>query len=196
MGDWKLPDLEEERMKSDALAARCRRLKLLLFDVDGVLTDGTVVYGSDGTEARAFHIRDGLGIVLAHRAGLVTGVLSGRSSEATTRRAAELGMSVVRQGVADKLAAFREILAQAGLQPVEVAYMGDDLNDLAVMAEVGLSACPGDAPLDVRAQAFMVMDAHGGRGCARELIDAVLRAREEYDGLLAGLTGSTPASGA
>jgi 3-deoxy-D-manno-octulosonate 8-phosphate phosphatase (KDO 8-P phosphatase) len=172
--DWKLPDLEEERMKSDALAARCRRLKLLLFDVDGVLTDGTVLYTASGDEARAFHIRDGLGIVLAHRAGLATGVLSGRSSEATARRAAELGMKVVRQGAADKGAAFREILAAAGCQPVEVAY----------------SACPADAPLDVRAQAFMVMDARGGHGCARELIEAVLRARGEWDGLLAGLASA------
>jgi 3-deoxy-D-manno-octulosonate 8-phosphate phosphatase (KDO 8-P phosphatase) len=188
--DWKLPDLEEERMKSDALAARCRRLKLLLFDVDGVLTDGTVLYTASGDEARAFHIRDGLGIVLAHRAGLATGVLSGRSSEATARRAAELGMKVVRQGAADKGAAFREILAAAGCQPEEVAYMGDDVNDLAVMAEVGLSACPADAPLDVRAQAFMVMDARGGHGCARELIEAVLRARGEWDGLLAGLASA------
>jgi 3-deoxy-D-manno-octulosonate 8-phosphate phosphatase (KDO 8-P phosphatase) len=187
---WKLPDLEEERMKSEALAARCRRLKLLLFDVDGVLTDGTVLYLANGDEARAFHIRDGLGIVLAHRAGLATGILSGRSSDATARRADELGMKVVRQGAADKRAVFHEILAETGLQGVEVAYMGDDVNDLGVMAEVGISACPADAPLDVRAQAFMIMDAPGGRGCARELIEAVLRSREEWDGLLAGFTGS------
>jgi 3-deoxy-D-manno-octulosonate 8-phosphate phosphatase (KDO 8-P phosphatase) len=194
--DWKLPDLEEERMKSDALAARCRRLKLLLFDVDGVLTDGTVAYHAGGGESRSFHIRDGLGIVLAHRAGLLTGILSGRSSEATSRRAAELRMSVVRQGASDKLAVFREILAETGLQPAEVAYMGDDVNDLAVLAEVGLAAAPADAPLDVRAQAFMVMDAAGGRGCARELIEAVLRARGDWDDLLASVAGATPVSGA
>jgi 3-deoxy-D-manno-octulosonate 8-phosphate phosphatase (KDO 8-P phosphatase) len=191
---WKLPDLEEERMKSEALAARCRKLKLLLFDVDGVLTDGTVLYLANGDEARAFHIRDGLGIVLAHRAGLATGILSGRTSEATARRAAELGMKVVRQGASDKRAVFHEILAETGCQPVEVAYMGDDVNDLGVMAEVGISACPSDAPLDVRSQAFMIMDAPGGRGCARELIEAVLRSREEWDGLLAGLTGSASGS--
>ena len=183
-------------MKSHALALRCRKLRLLLFDVDGVLTDGTVVYASDGSEARAFHVRDGLGIVLAHRAGLLTGVLSGRSSELTARRCAELRMAVVRQGAADKLSAFREILAEHGLQPSEVAYLGDDVNDLAVLAEVGLAAAPADAPLDVRAQAFMVMDAAGGRGCARELIEAVLRARGEWDDLVKALATEAPAANA
>jgi 3-deoxy-D-manno-octulosonate 8-phosphate phosphatase (KDO 8-P phosphatase) len=194
--EWKLPDLEEEQMKSDALAVRCRKLRLLLFDVDGVLTDGTVLYLDAGGEARAFHIRDGLGIVLAHRAGLLTGVLSGRSSSATSRRCADLAMAVVKQGATDKLAVFREILAEHGLQPAEVAYMGDDVNDLGVMAEVGLSAAPADAPLDVRSQAFMVMDAPGGHGCARELIEAVLRARGEWEGLIAAAAGTLPVSNA
>jgi 3-deoxy-D-manno-octulosonate 8-phosphate phosphatase (KDO 8-P phosphatase) len=191
---WKLPDLEEERMKSEALAARCRKLRLLLFDVDGVMTDGTVLYLGNGEEGRAFHVRDGLGIVLAHRAGLKTGILSGRSSAATTRRAAELRMEVVRQGEADKMAAFREILAATGLQPGEVAYLGDDVNDLGVLAEVGLSASPADAPLEVRAQTFMVLEAAGGRGCVREMIEAILRAREEWDGLVASLATGTPVS--
>src|SRR5262245_65825838 len=123
-------------MKDAALAERCRALRLVLTDVDGVLTDGVVFYLPDGGEARAFHIRDGLAVVLAHRAGLKTGVLSGRRSDVVARRAAELGMAVVRQGILDKGAGLREILAAEGLAAHQVAYIGDDLNDLPVIAEV------------------------------------------------------------
>lgn len=170
-------------LKDEAFAARCRRLRLVLTDVDGVLTDGAVLVLPDGREAKSFHMRDGLGIVLAHRAGLRTGVLSGRSSEAVERRARELGMAVVRQGVADKAAAFRRILEEEGLSAAEVAYMGDDVNDLAVMNEAGLSGAPADAAFEVRAQAFLVTEAAGGRGAFREFLEAILRAREDWDRL-------------
>jgi 3-deoxy-D-manno-octulosonate 8-phosphate phosphatase (KDO 8-P phosphatase) len=176
-------------MKDEALAARCRALKLLLSDVDGVMTDGTVLLLPDGREAKAFHIRDGLAIVLARRAGLRTGILSGRSSEAVTRRAAELGMDVVRQGVADKAEALAAILADLELRPEEVAYIGDDLADLPVFARVGLSAAPADAPLEVRLRAFMVTEAQGGRGCLRELVEAILRARGDWERVLATFGG-------
>ena len=146
-------------MKSDALAERCRNLKLILSDVDGVLTDGTVLLLPDGREAKSFHIRDGLGIVLAHRAGLRTGLLSGRRSEAVARRASELGMAILFQGIEDKGAAFREILAGEKLEPHEVAYMGDDVSDLPVLVEAGLSAAPADAPIEVRSAAFMITTA-------------------------------------
>ncbi len=172
-------------MKDEALAARCRSLRLLLTDVDGVMTDGTVLVLPDGSEARAFHIRDGLAVVLAQRAGLRTGLVSGRSSEAVARRAAELGMAVVRQGVRDKAAALREILATEGVRAEEVAYIGDDVNDLPILAEVGLSAAPADAPLEVRLQAFMVTEAGGGRGCLREFVEAILRARGQWEQTLA-----------
>jgi 3-deoxy-D-manno-octulosonate 8-phosphate phosphatase (KDO 8-P phosphatase) len=168
-------------VKDALLAERCRRLRLVLSDVDGVMTDGSVFVLGDGREAKAFHIRDGLGVVMAHRAGLQTGVLSGRRSDATTQRAAELGMGVVRQGVADKGAALREICAELGLQPSEVAYIGDDVNDLAVIDAVGLSAAPADAPLEVRGRAFMIMETAGGRGCLREFLEAILRARGDWD---------------
>jgi 3-deoxy-D-manno-octulosonate 8-phosphate phosphatase (KDO 8-P phosphatase) len=173
-------------VKDQALAERCRRLKLVLSDVDGVMTDGTVLLLPGGQEGKAFHIRDGLGVVLAHRAGLMTGVLSGRRSEVTAQRASELGMKVVRQGMIDKAAAFREILAEQGLQAHEVAYIGDDVNDLPVMELAGLSAAPADAPLEVRGQAFMVTDAAGGGGCLREFLEAILRARGDWDRVVAG----------
>jgi len=174
------------RVKDEALAARCRRLRLILSDVDGVMTDGTVWLLPDGGEAKAFHIRDGLGIVLAHQAGLRTGIISGRRSEIVERRARELGMAVVRQGIADKGEALRALLESEGLTPQEVAYMGDDLNDLPVMTEVGLSAAPADAPFEVKAQAHMVMENRGGHGCLREFIEAILRSRGDWDALVKG----------
>ena len=175
-------------MKDQALAARCRNLRLVLSDVDGVMTDGTILLLPGGGEAKAFHVRDGLGVVLARRAGLRVGILSGRTSEAVSQRAAELGLEIVRQGIADKAAALREILAALGIVASQVAYIGDDVNDLAVMAEVGLSGAPADAPFEVRAQAFMVTDARGGGGCLREFLEAILRSREQWDGLVAGIT--------
>ena len=174
-------------MKDEALAERCRALKLILTDVDGVMTDGTVLLLPDGSEAKAFHVRDGLAIVLAHRAGLKTGILSGRSSQAVAVRAAELGMGLVRQGVSDKGSALREILAAEGLEAHEVAYIGDDVNDLPVMRAVALTAAPADAPLEVRAEAFMVMEARGGKGCLREFIESILRARGDWDEVLSSI---------
>jgi 3-deoxy-D-manno-octulosonate 8-phosphate phosphatase (KDO 8-P phosphatase) len=179
-------------LKDEALAARCSALRLVLTDVDGVLTDGTILVLPDGREAKSFHIRDGLGVVLAQRAGLRVGVLSGRASESLTARARELGMEVVRQGVADKAAALAEILREQGLRAREVAYMGDDVNDLAVLTEVGLSAAPADAPFEVRSQAFMVTDARGGQGCFREFLEAILKARGQWEPLLATMGAALP----
>jgi 3-deoxy-D-manno-octulosonate 8-phosphate phosphatase (KDO 8-P phosphatase) len=178
--------------KDEALAARCRALRLVLTDVDGVLTDGTVLILPDGREAKSFHIRDGLGMVLARRAGLRLGLLSGRASESVAARAAELRLDVVRQGVSDKRAVFEEILREQGLRAPEVAYMGDDLNDLCVLTEVGLSAAPADAPFEVRAQAFMVTDARGGQGCFREFLEAILKARGQWEPLLAEIGAVLP----
>jgi 3-deoxy-D-manno-octulosonate 8-phosphate phosphatase (KDO 8-P phosphatase) len=178
-------------MKSQALAERCRKLRLILSDVDGVMTDGTVLFLPDGRELKPFHIRDGLGIVLAQRAGLRVGIVSGRSSEVVARRAAELGMTIVLQGVRDKRAALRELLEREALHPSQVAYIGDDLNDLPAMQQVGLSAAPADAAREVREQAFMLTEAKGGQGCLRELIEAILRARGDWDGLVADF-GSAP----
>ncbi len=179
-------------MKNEALAERCRALRLVLTDVDGVMTDGTVLLLPDGGEAKSFHIRDGLAVVLAHRAGLRTGLVSGRSSESVARRAAELGMAVVRQGVRDKGAALREILAEQALTAQEVAYVGDDINDLPVMGAVALSAAPADAPFEVRSAAFMVLETPGGRGCLREFIEAILRARGDWERAAASIGVDLP----
>ena len=168
-------------MKSQAFAERCRRLRLILSDVDGVLTDGTVLFLPDGRELKPFHIHDGLGIVLAQQAGLRVGIISGRNSEVVAQRAADLGIAIVLQGVRDKRSALRELLQREKLDPPQVAYIGDDLNDLAVMQEVGLCAAPADAARELREQAFMLTDARGGHGCLREFIEAILRARGDWE---------------
>jgi 3-deoxy-D-manno-octulosonate 8-phosphate phosphatase (KDO 8-P phosphatase) len=176
-------------MKADALAERCRRLRLLMTDVDGVLTDGSLYVFSDGGDGRAFHIRDGLATVLARRAGLRVGLLSGRSSAAVAKRAAELGIDIVLQGVGDKAAAIRDLLARLSLTPAEVAFVGDDLNDLPAFAEVGLTAAPADAAFQVRSQALLLLETTGGHGCLRELVEIVLRARGDWESVAASVAG-------
>jgi 3-deoxy-D-manno-octulosonate 8-phosphate phosphatase (KDO 8-P phosphatase) len=168
----------------ELLEARARSLRLLLFDVDGVLTDGSIVLPGSGAEAKAFFIRDGLGLVWAQRAGLSVGLLSGRASDATTRRAAELGISILIQGQNDKRAAYTQVVGAQQLSDDQVAYMGDDLLDLPVLSRVGLAAAPADAAEEVRQRVHWVSRYPGGRGAARELIELVLRARGRWDALV------------
>jgi 3-deoxy-D-manno-octulosonate 8-phosphate phosphatase (KDO 8-P phosphatase) len=163
------------------LEEKAARVRLLLFDVDGVLTDGIVLMHADGSESKGFHIRDGAAIVWAQRAGLLVGLLSARSSGATTQRAAQLAVRIVSQGVANKLTAYEQIVRDAGLEDQAVAYMGDDLLDLPIFARAGLSAAPADAAAEVRAAAHWVSQAPGGRGAVRELIELVLRAQQRWD---------------
>ena len=167
-----------------SVEAKASRIRLLLFDVDGVLTDGTVVMHADGTESKGFHIRDGAGIVWAQRAGLTVGLLSARSSGATAHRAAQLAVRIVEQGVKSKLATYEHIIRDARVDDSQVAYMGDDLLDIPVLARVGLSAAPADAAPEVRQQVDWVSAIRGGRGAARELIELVLRAQQRWDGVV------------
>jgi|SRR5690349_17137693 3-deoxy-D-manno-octulosonate 8-phosphate phosphatase (KDO 8-P phosphatase) len=157
------------------MARDARHVRLLLFDVDGVLTDGTILFHHDGTESKTFHIRDGAGMVWAQRAGLTIGLLSARTSDATTRRAAQLGITLVVQGAGDKLAAYDRIARDAGLPDDQIAYMGDDLQDLPVLRRAGFSAAPADAAAEVRRCVDWVSSKAGGRGAARELIEHVLQ---------------------
>jgi 3-deoxy-D-manno-octulosonate 8-phosphate phosphatase (KDO 8-P phosphatase) len=173
-------------MKDRLFKERCLRLKLILSDVDGVMTDGSIFVLPDGEEARVFNVRDGYGIVLAHAAGLETGIITGRLSNTVTTRARSLGMGVVK-GTMDKSRALDEILAEKSLQAHEVAYIGDDYPDLPVLQRVGLSAVPRDAPIALKEAAFMILDCDGGRGALREFIESILRAREELTGALASL---------
>ncbi|HEY8548988.1 MAG TPA: HAD-IIIA family hydrolase [Vicinamibacterales bacterium] len=172
------------------LIERARRVKLLLFDVDGVLTDGRIVLDAEGRESKQYHIRDGTALVWARQAGLLTGMLSARASASTTERARQLGVSIVRQGADDKLRAYRELIAEHGLADGEVAYMGDDLLDLPVLRRVGLSAAPADAVEWVARTVHWVSTERGGAGAVRQFVEQVLQAQERWDGLVARYMGS------
>jgi 3-deoxy-D-manno-octulosonate 8-phosphate phosphatase (KDO 8-P phosphatase) len=167
-----------------SVATKAAAIRMLLFDVDGVLTDGTVVMHSDGSESKHFHIRDGAALVWAQRAGLRVGLLSARTSGATAQRAAQLGIRIVTQGATDKSTAYAEILRQSGLDDAAVEFMGDDLLDLPVLAKVGLSAAPADAAPEVRERVDWVSQSGGGRGAVRELIELVLRAQQRWDAIV------------
>jgi 3-deoxy-D-manno-octulosonate 8-phosphate phosphatase (KDO 8-P phosphatase) len=179
----------------DQLVSAARRVKLILLDVDGVLTDGQVVIHSDGTESKSFGIRDGIALVWAQRAGVRVGLLSARSSPTTPHRAAQLGVTLVHQGVASKMAAYERILAEQGVADAEVAYMGDDIVDLGVLERVGLAAAPADAVEEVRTRAAWVSRAGGGAGAVRELVEIVLRAQGRWDDLVSSYRaeGAAPA---
>ncbi len=163
------------RISARALMAKAARIRLVLLDVDGVLTDGRLYYGPEGELMKAFDVRDGFGIVLL-RDRLDFGVISGRPGKATRLRLEELGVKHVIFGQADKLAGYRQ-LAHLGVPDDEVAYMGDDVNDLPLLRRVGLSAAPADAMPAVRAAVHFVARAPGGRGAVRELCDLLAAAR-------------------
>ncbi|MGH8636240.1 MAG: KdsC family phosphatase [Burkholderiales bacterium] len=170
---------------------RARRIRLLLFDVDGVLTDGVVIMHADGTESKGFHIKDGAAIVWAQRAGLTVGLLSARASGATSQRAAQLAVRIVQQGVKSKRVAFEQILRDSAIGEHEVAYMGDDLLDLPVLLKAGLSGAPSDAAPEVRQAVHFVSAAAGGRGAVREFIELVLRAQGRWNTVVADYAGGS-----
>jgi 3-deoxy-D-manno-octulosonate 8-phosphate phosphatase (KDO 8-P phosphatase) len=167
------------------LAAKAANIRLILLDVDGVLTDGAVVIYGDGSESKRFHIRDGIALVWAQRAGLTVGLLSARQSPTTAQRAAQLGITLVHQGVSSKIDTYDQIVGDMVLTDSQVAYMGDDIVDLAVLRRVGLSAAPANAVAEVRARADFVSTQPGGDGAVRELVELVLRAQKQWDSLVA-----------
>ena len=162
---------------SAELAARARALEWLLPDVDGVMTDGRLYYTGEGETIKVFHVRDGLGIKLAQRAGLKVGILSGRRSPALARRARDLELDTLIQGRDDKETAFEEFLGVWRTTPDRVAYVGDDLQDLPVIERVALSFAPADAVEAVRQRVDRVLSARGGQGAVRELVELLLAAR-------------------
>jgi len=167
------------------IGERARRIKLLLMDCDGVLTDGRIWLTADGDEAKAFHVRDGQGIVLLHRAGVQTGIISGRTSAATERRANELGMNFLRQGVSEKVAVFNDLMEEVGLAADECAYIGDDVADLEIMRRVGLAVAVADAADAAKHVAHFVTTAAGGNGAVREVCETILQVQEHASRTLA-----------
>ena len=166
------------------LQEKAKAIRLIVMDVDGVLTDGRIFYSAEGVESEAFFVRDGLGLRMAQQAGLLTAILTGRTSGAVLHRAKELGISEIHQGVLNKLEAYEILLQRYGLTDEVAAYVGDDLNDLPLLGRAGLSAAPADAAPEVRAKVAYVTTQAGGRGAVREVIDLILKAQSRWEELI------------
>ena len=169
----------KSQTQSEDIIARARIIKLLLMDCDGVLTDGRIWLTADGDEQKTFHTRDGQGIKLLHAAGIDTGVISGRTSGALTRRAQELEMAFVRQHEGDKIPVLEECLKAASVTESQCAYVGDDIADIPVMQRVGLAVAVADAADEAKQAAHYITRSRGGEGAVREVADLILKAIRE-----------------
>jgi 3-deoxy-D-manno-octulosonate 8-phosphate phosphatase (KDO 8-P phosphatase) len=164
---------------------RASRVKLVLLDVDGVLTDGRITLSADGEESKSFHVRDGHGIRMGQRGGLLFGFISGRESRVVSLRAEELYVTEVHQGIPDKLVPYDDIRSRLRLDESAVCFVGDDLVDAPVMRRVGLAVAPADAHVAIRELAHWVTPSAGGRGAVREVVDALLHATGRWDDVTA-----------
>jgi len=174
-------------MSKEALDKRIRNVALLLMDVDGVLTDGKLWFvpnGEEFFEVKSFHVLDGAGIALAHRAGLKTGFVSARSSPGVRRRAEELSIEFIYLDVRDKQTALDEILKASGVAAEHVCFVGDEVVDLPAMSRVGFPVAVSNAVPEVRARAAYVTAASGGNGAVREVIELILKAQGKWDGAI------------
>ena len=181
--------MAESSPYSSELIERASRVKLLLMDCDGVLTDGRIYLLPDPTgglfETKAFHSQDGIALQWAHAAGIEMGIISGRTSPAVEERARTGHMKYLYQGDTGKIPAFEEILADAELSPEQVGYIGDDLTDLPIMRRVGLAAAPSDSRPEVLEAAHFVTPAPGGRGAVRDVIELILKAQGRWSEIMA-----------
>lgn len=164
-------------MKSVDLQTRLGKVKLLLMDCDGVMTDGRMYFGPTGEELKVFHVRDGQGLVMFHKTGFRSGIISGRNSPIVELRAKQLGVEFIWQGRKEKVSAFNEIVEASGVAPEEIAFIGDDTPDAEIFPLVGLAVAVGDAHKAVKAAAHLTTRASGGRGAVREVIDLLLDAQ-------------------
>ncbi len=166
------------------LTDRCKKIEMILSDVDGVMTDGRLAFDNQGIETKQFHVRDGFGIKLWQRAGHKFGIITGRSSHIVKLRATELELDVVRQGFEEKLSTAKEAIAELGLAPEQVCFIGDDLIDLAVIRLVGLGVAVADAAAEVQEAAALVTRLGGGQGAVRETIETILKAQGRWAELI------------
>ncbi|MEA2175386.1 MAG: 3-deoxy-D-manno-octulosonate 8-phosphate phosphatase phosphatase [Blastocatellia bacterium] len=163
---------------------RAARVKLLLMDCDGVLTDGRITLMGESDEQKTFHTRDGHGLVMLHRAGLLSGIISGRTSVAVERRARELNINYLHQGTWDKIKEFEQVLAEAGTEETEVAYVGDDVVDIPLMRRAGLAIAVADAGAETKSAAHYVTQLPGGHGAIREVAELILKAQGRWTELM------------
>jgi 3-deoxy-D-manno-octulosonate 8-phosphate phosphatase (KDO 8-P phosphatase) len=159
---------------------RVRRIKLLLMDCDGVLTDGRIMLLDNGDEQKTFHTRDGHGIVLLHRAGLRSGIISGRTSSFVEKRARELGMTYVRQGTFNKHIDFDEVVTESGLREDEIGFIGDDVTDIPLMQRSGFAVAVADATEETKSAAHYITRLPGGFGAVRETTELILKAQGHW----------------
>jgi 3-deoxy-D-manno-octulosonate 8-phosphate phosphatase (KDO 8-P phosphatase) len=171
-------------MEANAVA-RAARIRLMIFDVDGILTDGSLHYGPDGEVVKTFNVLDGHGIKLLLQSGVATAIISARQSGIVARRAADLGIQHLYQGVHDKRAAFEQLLQKANLDAQACGFVGDDVIDLPVLSRVGFAASVPNGHPEVKSRVHYVTQAGGGGGAARELCDFILRAQGNYEAALA-----------
>ena len=167
-------------------------IRLIISDVDGVWTDGRIIYSGKRDEVKEFHVRDGLAAKLAQRAEIIVALLTSRQSDALARRAKDLAISEVHQGAANKLAACSQILEKLGLRFDQMLYVGDDLPDLATMLRAGISAAPADAAAEVRAAALWKLRARGGEGAFREVVERLLRERGDWPAIIKEFDSGSP----
>lgn len=165
----------------DLIKEKIRMIRMILLDVDGVLTDGGIILGSKGHEEKRFDIQDGMGVTLARVAGLKVGVITGRISDVVARRAKELKVNAVYQGSFNKMADYEEALNAFNVRDEHVCYMGDDVLDLILLEKAGLSAAPANARDEVKQVADVVTSCSGGHGAVRELIDLILKTQNKWD---------------
>jgi 3-deoxy-D-manno-octulosonate 8-phosphate phosphatase (KDO 8-P phosphatase) len=169
-----------------SIERRASRIKLLLMDCDGVLTDGRLWLLENGDEHKSFNTKDGLGLELLRRSGLRAGIITGRTSTGLARRAQELGIEFLRQGNEQKIAAFEEVLRSARIKEDEVAFVGDDLSDIPLMRRSELAVAVADAVAETRAAAHYITKAKGGRGAVREVIEIILKSQGRWNDLVEG----------
>ena len=179
-------------VEPEEIERRARRVRLLLMDCDGVLTDGRITLVGDAEEQKSFHTRDGHGIVMLQRAGLRTGIISGRTSAAVVRRAADLRIEFVRQGSLDKVEQFDEVLAAAGVAADETAFVGDDVVDIPLMRRSGLAVAVADATPETRSAAHYITHLAGGFGAVREVCELILKAQGRWEELMKRYVDEAP----
>lgn len=177
--------MSQETVDQHTVEARARAVKMLVFDVDGVLTDGSLFYDNEGLEYKAFNSRDGHGIKMLRASGVDTGIITGRTSQIVLHRARNLGIAHIYQGAEDKLEALQSLLQATGLAPRQIAYMGDDVVDLPALNRCGLAITVPDAPIEVKARSHYVTSAAAGRGAAREACELIMRAQGTWAGQIA-----------
>lgn len=173
---------------SKAIIEKAKNIKAIVFDVDGVLTDGGIIYDNSGMEYKHFNVKDGQIIQYLKKSGIFTGVISGRDSEVVRNRCVELKIDMHYHGINDKSIAYAKLKSKWNLNDDQIAYIGDDINDLPILIKCGLSCTPNDGHFKVKESVNLLLESNGGRGCLRELADIILEAQGHYEKIIIDLT--------